>query len=136
MGRLDSEIHPQEAPVDRDNGVEDGEPAVKLAGQTREVFRGERHDEVDGPEQADEDRHLNDHRAETADGVEAHLFVGLHDLLLAKLRVVLVTVVDRLHARTKILHLAGLTNLPDDKFVRGPTNQDSECDDGQPEVAA
>ena len=136
MGGLDGEVHPKEVSVDRDDGVEDGEPAVEFASQARKVFRGERYDEVDGPEQADEDRHLHDHRAKTAYRVEAHLFVGLHDLLLAQLRVVLVPVVDDPHARTEILHLARLTNLPDDELIRGTADQHRECDDGQAEVAA
>jgi hypothetical protein len=80
---LDGEVHAEESAIDGDDGIEDGEPLVELAGEANEALRGERHDEVDCPEEADEDGHLDDHGAETADGVEAHLFVGLHDLLLA-----------------------------------------------------
>ena len=94
---LDGEVHAEEAAIHRDDGVEDGQPSVEFAGKADEALRGERHDKVDGPKQADEDGHLDDHGAEAADGVEAHLLVRLHDLLLALLGVVLVTLVDDLH---------------------------------------
>jgi len=136
LRRLDGEIHSQEATVNRHDGVKDGKPRVQLAGESSQILRGERHHKVDSPEQPDEDWHLDNHRTKTADGVEAHFLVGLHDLLLAKLRVVLVPLVDGAHAGAEVLHLAGLPDLTNDELVRGTTNQDGECDDGQAEVAA
>jgi hypothetical protein len=79
---------------------------------------------------------LHDHRTKTTYGVKAHLFVGLHDLLLPELGVVLIPVIDDPHTGAKVLHLAGLTHLTNDKFVRGPADQDGECDDGQSKIAA
>ena len=133
---FEREVHAEETPADGDGGVQEGQPAVELAGEAREVLRGEGQHAVDGPEEPDEDGHLYDERAETAHGVHAHLFVQFHDLLATKLRIALVLLVDFLDTRLKALQTPRLAQLPHDEWVGEAANDDGEGDDRHAKVRA
>src|SRR5206468_2238506 len=71
------------------------------------------------------------HRA--AERVEAHLFVELHHLFLAALRV-LVLLLDLLDLRLGGLHGACRLELPDGEGNRREPKEECEEDDGEPEL--
>ena len=89
------------------------DPLIEVARESDEAFRVGRNSLYDRLVQPYPDRKLDEHRAQTAQRVDAMLTVELHRLLRSPLPVTLVLVLDLLHERLESAHGLNLAALLD-----------------------
>ena len=106
------------------------DPRVQLVGKVDQVFRVVEQREDQHPEQADQDGHLDDQRAQAANGVDAALAVQPHGLLGNPLAVALVALLDFADPRLHGGHRAHLPQLLDGQRDGHHPHQHGERDDG------
>ena len=106
------------------------DPRVQLVGKIDQVFRVVEQGEDQHPKQANQNGHLDDQRAEAADGVDAALAVQSHRLLRDPLAVALVALLDFPDPRLHSGHRPHLPQLLDGKRDGHHPHQDGENDDG------
>ena len=106
------------------------DPRVQLVGKVDQVFRVVEQGEDQHPEQADEDGHLNNQRAQAANGVDTALAVQPHGLLGDPLAVALVPLLDFPDSRLHGSHRAHLPQLLDGQGNGHHAHQHGERDDG------
>ena len=108
----------------------EGDPRVQLVGKIDQVFRVVEQGENEDPEQADQDGHLNDQRAQAADGVHAALAVQPHGFLGDPLAVALVALLDLADPGLHPGHGAHLPQLAHGQGNGHHAHQRGEHDDG------
>ena len=109
----------------------EGKPRVQLVGKVHQVFRVVEQGQNEHPEEADEDGHLHDERAEAADGVDPALPVQGHGLLGDALAVAGVAFLYLAHLGLEAGHRAHLAQLPHGERDGQHSHQHGESDDGQ-----
>lgn len=134
-GSKQTQIQSQEEWIDRNGFSYTGEPWVELGRKVGETLRCGCKGRTQGPEEADEDRHLENERPKAADWVDTRLPVELHGLLGTALRIVLVLLVDLLRLRRKLAHGPGHLQLPQGERHHEKARRYGEHDDAQAEVA-
>ena len=107
-----------------------GDPRVQLVGKVHQVFRVVEQGEDEDPEQADQDRHLNDQRPQAADGVDTALAVQPHGFLGDPLAVALVPLLDLADPGLHRRHRAHLSQLAHGQRNGQHAHQRGEHDDG------
>ena len=106
------------------------DPGVQLVGKIDQVFRVVEQGEDEHPEQADQDGHLDDQRAQAADGVHAAFAVQSHRLLGYPLAVPLVALLDFPDPGLQAGHCPHLPQLSDGQGYGHHPHQHGENDDG------
>ncbi len=106
------------------------DPRVQFVGKIYQVFRVVEQGKNQDAEQADQDRHLDDQWAQTADGIDAALAIQPHGLLGDSLTVTLVALLDLADPGLHPGHCAHLPQLTHGQGYGRYTHQRRERDDG------
>ena len=106
------------------------DPRVELIGKIDQVFRVVEQGQDEHPEQSDQDGHLDDQRAQAADGVHAALAVQPHGFLRNSLAVPFVALLDLANPGLHRRHRAHLPQLLDGQRYGHHAHEHGERDNG------